>query len=160
NRIGTDPTGAAARANGADGILIDAGSHSLVIQGNVVSGNGGNGVSIRGPSATGILVRGNHIGLNAAGTAPPAHTYAGVLIAQGAHGNTVGGRTVAQRNLIGGNRANGVELTDLDATGNTILGNYIGTNAAGTAAVGNANDGVIITSRASHVVIGGTAPGA
>src|SRR5262249_34949741 len=68
NMIGTDPTGAAAHGNGTDGIMIAAGAHTITVLGNVISANAGNGLSIDGVFATGISVRGNRIGLNAAGT--------------------------------------------------------------------------------------------
>ena len=153
NRIGTDPAGGAARANGSDGVLVASGARSVVVAGNVLSGNAGNGVSIAGAAKT--VVRGNRIGLNAAGTAALANAQDGVLVAGGATRTTVGGPLAADRNLIGGNLGNGVEAAG--GTGNLVVGNYIGTDATGTLGRGNSLAGVRV---GGGTVVGGTAAGA
>ena len=158
NKIGTDPTGTIAHANGADGIMIAAGARAIVVQDNVISANAANGVSIDGTSVSGVRVVGNRIGLNAAGTAALGNVFDGVRITGGAHGNTVGGTTAAARNLIGGNRVIGVEISGAGTTDNAILGNYIGTDVNGTLARGNTLNGVSIS--ASGNVVGGTSAGA
>ena len=56
---------------------------------NVISGNFGSGIEISG-GASGNLVKGNFIGVNAAGTADLGNTLDGVNIV-GLGGNIVGG---------------------------------------------------------------------
>jgi titin len=95
NFIGTDVKGGTAIPN-AFGVLIGAGSQSNVIggdipaEGNLISGNTGDGVDIRGSGVTGNRVQGNYIGTEFAGaTALP--NGVGVVLEQGASDNRVGG---------------------------------------------------------------------
>ncbi|MFI5379213.1 MAG: right-handed parallel beta-helix repeat-containing protein, partial [Tepidisphaerales bacterium] len=67
NRIGTDPAGSMSMSNGGDGIFAMGLANNLRITGNVISANGGDGMTLDG--ASGVLVSGNFIGTNAAGTA-------------------------------------------------------------------------------------------
>lgn len=94
---------------------------------------------ISGAGATGNVVTGSWIGVNANGT-PAGNGTFGIKIDQGASNNRIGGTTAAERNLIAAFNNQGIELAGLSAsqvtTGNRITGNYIGVNAAGTAAVG------------------------
>ena len=53
-------------------------------------------------NASGVIVRGNTIGLNAAGTSALGNTGAGVGIGN-VTGATIGGTTTAARNVISGN---------------------------------------------------------
>jgi streptogramin lyase len=139
-----NPTTAHVLANTIGGTVSGAG--------NVIAGNGGNGISL---SIGGNLVAGNRIGTNAAGTAALANAK-GVVIASA--NNTVGGTTAGAGNLISGNTTNGVEL---DGSGNLVQGNLIGTDAAGTAALGNGSYATVVNgSSAQNNLIGGTAPGA
>src|SRR5205823_6660232 len=77
---------------------------------NIISGNFGSGVVLKGSSATGNIVSGNYIGLNAAGTAVVANQTDGVQILFGASNNTVGGAQIATRNVISGNNNAGVYI--------------------------------------------------
>jgi Right handed beta helix region/PKD domain len=61
--IGTDPTGQIPMPNGGDGIHISQMPASL-IEGNVIAGNGGIGVSVEGSAATGNLIHANSIAGN------------------------------------------------------------------------------------------------
>jgi len=67
NHIGTDITGSIGLANTEDGILIHNGASNNAIGGiangsrNIISGNGGNGISISGSATTGNSIRGNSI---------------------------------------------------------------------------------------------------
>jgi hypothetical protein len=60
NLVGTDPTGQVMMANGGDGIHISQMPANL-IEGNVIAGNGGIGVSVEGAAATGNIVHANSI---------------------------------------------------------------------------------------------------
>ena len=97
--IGTNAAGTGALANHSDGISIDSGAADNWVgvnsvygpenadQGNVISGNTGDGVEIYVASSTGNTVAGNDIGTDHTGTAAIPN-YAGVEIDFGASGNT------------------------------------------------------------------------
>ena len=73
NIIGADPTGTFAIANQGNGITLN-GAPSNQIRGNLISGNGFEGVEIFGSGSTGNVVAGNRIGVNAAGSMRPAES--------------------------------------------------------------------------------------
>lgn len=150
--IGTNAAATAAVPNGGDGIRVTAGAAgvpSLIgnFGSNVISGNGGSGVTIEGGSV--ILQRGNHIGTNAAGTAAIPNAQHGVAITGGVV--TVGGGAGLGGNQIGGNGGAGVYVgpAALDVV---IQANTIGTDGFG-AVLGNGGDGVWIDG-ASNVDVG------
>lgn len=168
NYIGTNAAGTAALGNGDYGVYVFWRTNNNVIggtsagAGNVISGNGRDGIRIHGNSsgAMGNVVQGNYIGTNAAGTAAWGNAGDGVSISDAASNNTVGGTTAASRNIISGNGANGVQITGSTTTGNLVQGNYIGTDVTGTLALANARDGVFLYSSTDTNTIGGTATGA
>ena len=133
-------------------------------QRNVISGNTAKGVIIEQISF-GIIVAGNFIGLNAAGTAAISNRVAGLVLATGSTLNTVGGLTALQRNVISGNLNRGVLIStpagsSLPTTANVIEGNYIGTDASGLLPItGNTNDAISIDLSPGNI-IGGTVAGA
>ncbi len=118
---------------------------------NVISGNTGQGVLLSGAGASGNVIVGNIIGLNAAGTAIVGNGNDGVFIVDNATNNTVGGATTAHRNVISGN-SDGVQFGGAagGATGNVVRGNYIGTDITGTVDLGNNDDGIDIDNGASN----------
>ena len=141
NFVGTNSGGTIAIPNSSNGINLDAAINNTLGgtapgSGNVISGNGGNGVSINNGS-TANLIQGNKIGTNAEGAAAIANNL-GIQISDSSN-NVIGGATGAARNVISGNRTRGVGISQFigTATGNQVLGNYIGTNAGGTLAIGN-----------------------
>ncbi len=143
---------------GGDGFTISSANN--VVSGFVINRFGDQGVILTGAGATGNLVAGNYIGVNASGTAASANGSYGIQILGGASNNTIGGTTAAVRNVIAGNASAGIRIRDAASTGNVILGNYIGLNAAGTGALGNAAEGVLINNSAGDNTIGGTGAGA
>jgi len=160
NYIGTD--GGSALGNLNAGVIVDAGSVSNTIGGtvgpdrNVVSGNG-KGVVVSGSGTTGNLVEGNYVGTDAAGSGPVGNTTDGILVVNGANGNTVGGIVPGAGNVSSGNGQAGVDITA--AAGNLVEGNYFGTNAAGNAAIGNLK-GVGLGGGSPNNLVGGTTPAA
>jgi parallel beta-helix repeat protein len=156
NHVGTNAAGTGPIPNGEWGVGIIDGAQNNTVEGNVISGNGQNGVRIEGNGTNGNLVKGNYIGTNASGTAAlPNGTSgperSGVLIFTSPENNTVEG------NVLSGNVGAGVEITNL-SKGNVVKGNYIGTNASGTGPVANYL-GVWIGYAAQNNTIGGTASG-
>ena len=70
NLIGTDKTGTVALKNVKSGIAVSGTNHqignSIAGSQNLISGNGGAGISVRSP-ATGIKIQNNYIGTNLSG---------------------------------------------------------------------------------------------
>lgn len=98
-------------------------------------------------------IESNYVGTAASGTSSEGDQGAGILIADGANNNTVGGTTDAQRNLISGHDGSGV-IVETGASGNVIQGNYIGTDQSGTGDLGNDLRGVSLDG--SNNTVGGT----
>jgi hypothetical protein len=162
NDIGTLPGGAAALANGSNGVQLGSGAANNLVTDNVLSGNTGEGIKITGAGTSGNTVQGNLIGLNAAGSAALANTRHGIEIINSAAGNVVG-----PGNTISGNLLSGIYVNGAATTGNVIQGNVIGTNPAGTAVLGNGSQGALTLDEqgikiesAANDTVGGTAAGA
>jgi hypothetical protein len=172
NRVGTDVTGTKALGNGfdpsaiflgqpingTDGIVACGSGNTIggsgAGQGNLVSGNRGDGIFLGGDDN---VVQGNAVGTDAAGsTALPNHVsgigsraqrFQGVGFCQqapaglgGSH--TIGGSVPAAGNLVSGNLAGGIDL--VGTHDDSIEGNVIGTNAGGSAPIGNGAAGVTL----------------
>jgi hypothetical protein len=161
--------------NTKDGISIILSKDNLVV-GNLIGlkkggagalGNGGNGVTVDGASATGnnigltptlggntisgngqngvVLTRsasknsvwGDYIGLGSNGTTAYGNTQNGVVISNGAFANTIGD-VGGEGDVIAGQSAGaGVLIQDSGSIQNQVLGCYIGTDKTGTNAVAN-----------------------
>ena len=125
---------------------------------NIIAGSDDPSVFIADAGSSGNLVEGDFIGTNVSGTAGIANAGAGVALASGASGNTIGGLTGSgEGNLISGNTYG---ITDSGAGGNLFEGNMIGTQAGGSVALANTSGGILIESGANGDTIGGTAAGA
>lgn len=165
--IGTDPTGAAADANGSTGILVLAAGNRIggtpAGAGNVISGNP-IGIQIREPGSSGNVVEGNRIGLAADGLSPLGNSNIGVMISS-APDNRVGGVDLGARNVISANPGIGVFVTGAQATGNAVEGNFIGTDVdgagSGATAAGSAGafgNGTGVQVNAPGNAVGGSDP--
>ena len=160
NYIGTDVTGAIARGNGQYGIFVwNVSSNSIggpnLTERNVFSGGNDTGIYIL--NGTGNIVRGNHIGVNAAGDAALGNRNHGLIIFN-AGANTIGGAVAGARNLISGNTGSGINLNGSASTGNVIQGNFIGVNSNGTSGIPNLGDGITLNAAPANF-IGGTNDG-
>lgn len=155
NYIGTDATGLIDLGNSLAGVLLSAAvgqvqfSSDNIIggmgtgEGNVISGNGQNGVEIFHSDRNQVL--GNLIGVDQSGTAPLPNTLSGVRIEDGAD-NHIGGNTDGTGNVISGNGRDGIVIGGELATGNIIEANLIGTDVDGTYAIDNGRNGVLLAS--------------
>jgi hypothetical protein len=155
NFIGTDTSGNNDLGNGANGITLEFGGAlpTTEIYDNVISGNTGDGVyavntsgisklnaAPEGDISDGLIlgrrqsnpnplvegtIPGNHIGLNAAGTAALGNSGNGVFINNVP--TKIGGADIADGNQIAYNGANGIVIAG--GAGNLILSNAIFSNA-------------------------------
>lgn len=158
NLIGTDQSGSKAIPNAGGGLLLDSAGKNTIGgsvpgAGNLVSGNGKSGITIR--SASGNVIEENYIGADAAGTSAIPNAGSGILL-DNVSGNSVGGPTPGSGNVISGNRLHGVEIQN--ASGNLVRGNDIGTDAKGASPLGNGRDGIEMVS-VNHNTIGGPSQG-
>lgn len=145
NSIGVNNAGSAAATppNARNGIYVGELASSIVITGNLISGNGAGGVWLR--NAQFVTVTNNVIGTNLNGTAAIPNAEDGVAISDGAHDNSVGiTGDVVSSNLISGNTLCGVWI-GMGATANIVDGNRIGLNAAGNGAVPNGAGACIVS---------------
>lgn len=155
--IGTDLSGEnSGVGNTGEGISILGQNNTIGIPGgqggNVISGNGGDGVSIVRCNSN--LVQGNIIGLDASGVQKLPNGTDGVDLSFGASQNTIGGPYGGSGNVISGNGGNGLEISGCDS--NYVYGNDIGVAYNGSTPIGNAFNGIKLTKGASANVIGRT----
>ena len=189
NRIGTTADGEAALGNGwapdskgeyGNGISIEDGSNNIQVGGasgtglgNLISGNGGDGVSIE-KNAQGNRVQGNFIGTDAQGgfaigngAADAKNPGNGVGI-DGTNNNLIGGNfNQGLGNVISGNAGNGVSI-EKGGSNNRVQGNLIGTDFTGTFAIangwqanqqGNLGNGVDVDGSNANSIGGDALPG-
>ena len=161
NYIGTDVDGNADLGNTADGISISEDNNTVggsnPGEGNVISGNGSDGVSVALATTSGVTIQGNFIGTDATGSADLGNSLEGIQLS-GATGTTIGGTVAGSRNIISGNNSSGVRLNA--ASGTSIQGNYIGTDVNGALDLGNSSDGITLLTNANSNTIGGIVAGA
>jgi hypothetical protein len=183
--IGLNLAGALA-GNSGDGVYVPSTSqanriglnpsNASGVVGNVISGNGGNGVNLHG-SPGNVLVA-NRIGTDPAGATAIGNGGNGIWITAGAASNVIGGTVFVDSatgltnnptgnkgtipatfivpplgNLVSGNRQNGIRI-DNGSQNNTLYGNFVGTTQNGDGAIGNVADGVLITGADNNSLIG------
>jgi titin len=133
NFIGTDSTGTVALGNGGSGVRILAGAGNNTIggttaeAGNLISGNGLDGVTITNAGTAGNQIQGNRIGTDLSGTLNLGNGGNGVAVTGGAHDNGIGGTALGAGNIIGFNGNDGVLINS--GADNGILHNSIFDNA-------------------------------
>lgn len=168
NFIGVNRTGTVALRNVGDGINIEDAADNQIgggvpDAGNVISGNGRDGIVIGGGLATGNQIEANHIGTDLAGMNAIANGRFGILLTSFGAGTPSTGTVIGSiepmfGNVISGNSDDGIQI-GFGSSGNTIIGNHIGTSADGSTALGNQSHGVAIFDGDDNS-IGGTANGA
>ena len=157
NYIGTDVSGSEARRNVQFGVYVGLTAAPGVPsgnvigglsagEGNVISGNGGEGIRLTGSENT--LIVGNFIGLSGSGLSPMGNAGPGVTISRSS-GNRIGLGSAA--NTIAYNRGGGVIIGSTGETGpttsraNSVESNRIDANERGTGfglGIDLGNDGV------------------
>jgi len=119
NYIGTDVTGTTAVPNTADGVFLNS-TPDTPIEGNVISGNNGNGVTMEFGGCQNDTISGNFIGTAADGMSRLGNGGNGVGLANNPTNNTVSGNTIAFNSGAGVNMDSG--------SGDAILANTIYAN--------------------------------
>jgi hypothetical protein len=139
NFIGTDVTGEIDLGNGGDGMHF-AGAPARSYY-SVISGNGGDGIH----SDLGVLLDGNKIGTNSAGTRALGNDGDGVDMSARAWTDVV-------RNVISANHGHGIRFGGATSQfGLYMQRNHVGVDVTGTVALGNGGSGVYITSRSFNI---------
>jgi hypothetical protein len=111
----------------------------ITVTGNVISGNGQNGIEVHGINMAAVFVIGNHIGTNITGTAAIPNGGSGVHLNASAFGNMVG-----PGNVISGNAVNGILADSGDVLlPNFVMGNRIGLGDDSSKHVGNGVAGIV-----------------
>ena len=160
NFIGTDPTGTLPQPNSGFGIRVLSANNRIggltPAARNVISGNIGTGILVLNSTATGNVVQGNYIGVNAAGTAalPNTNLVGGIQVTNGASGNTIGGAVAGAGNVVSGNTQHAITVGAGTANDNVIQGNFIGTDPTGVIRIANGGIGVDIVS-GQRTIVGG-----
>ncbi|WP_029630673.1 DUF4347 domain-containing protein, partial [Zavarzinella formosa] len=133
NYIGTNSAGTTGLGNGSAGIELNGASGNTIggntaTQGNLIVGNGGNGITVTGSNN---IVLGNVIGMALDGVTPFGNGGAGVvvdgLLITGAN-NVIGGVAAGDGNIIANNAGDGVKTLGLLSTNNAIIGNSMFAN--------------------------------
>jgi CSLREA domain-containing protein len=150
--IGLNAAGTGAIPNGSHGVLVSDSASNVIgspSNGNIISGNGGSGVTIVGSSATGNLVQANFIGTRLSGLQGLANGGNGVWLS-GASGNKVGNVGSGYGNLISGNQVAGVLISS--GSGNSVLSNLIGTSRDASFAIPNLGNGVDVVDSPNNTI--------
>jgi hypothetical protein len=162
NYIGVASNGVTALPNTGDGVYIENGPQSNTIggalagQGNLISGNGGDGVHLYGTGTSYDTVQGNYIGVASNGVAAVPNAGTGIYLEFGPESNTIGGTLAGQGNLISGNGGDGIQFYGSGTSDNTVQGNYIGTTKTGLSALGNGGVAVSFRFGPNSNNLGGT----
>lgn len=146
---------------GATSTLTGSSTNAISVASNVISSNRSDGIAIHGSSNNTIVA--NYIGTDASGLRDRGNRGNGIVIDDGATGNTIGGTIafnnpgglVPATNVISANSSNGVLITD-GAGANVVGSNFIGTDVTGNSTLGNDLDGVAIQNGANNNVVAGT----
>lgn len=115
NYIGTDVTGTVAIANAGPGVrLLDAGQNTIggtdAGQGNVISGNGQDGIRVQGATSADNRISQNLIGRNAANNGPLGNSGHGVSLQSSGPNVIGGGFNPNNANTIAHNGGDGVTV--------------------------------------------------
>ena len=140
-------------------LFFGPGADGSTVRGLVL--NRGFYAGIRVSGTDGLVIAGNFIGTNPAGTAALGNGFAGILLNGGPSNVTIGGTTPAAKNLISGNVFQGINFGangGQGGTGHLVRGNLIGTDASGGNTVPNMSTGIDIQGTTSNLTIGGTTP--
>jgi Periplasmic copper-binding protein (NosD) len=127
--------------------------------GNLVSGNHGNGILIDTGSQENTL-NGNFIGTTADGDGTVANAGDGVRIVGASENSLIGCKFVnnpfVYYNVMSGNLGNGLRITSSNDV--VVQGNFFGIGANNTTIVANSRDGILIDGSSRNTQVGGVIP--
>jgi hypothetical protein len=127
--------------------------------GNLISGNGQNGIRIDIGSRNNVL-NGNFIGTTADGDAAVGNIADGVLITNADDNSLIGclfvNNPFVYYNVVAGNDMNGLHITS--SNGVTVQANFFGTGADNTTLVPNKGDGILVDGSSQNTQVGGVIP--
>ncbi|MFY9738917.1 MAG: hypothetical protein WAK11_07660, partial [Candidatus Cybelea sp.] len=127
--------------------------------GNLVSGNGNNGILIDKGSQTNTL-NGNFIGTSADGDGAIANSADGVRIVGAPNNSLIGckfrNNPFVYYNVMSGNLGNGLHITSSNSV--LVQGNFFGTGANNSTVVANNGDGILIDGSSQSTQVGGVIP--
>ena len=162
NEIGgtdfTDPaTGAVNNPTGTKGTVPPV--FVVPALGNLISGNGGNGVLIT-DNSRGNVLNGNFVGTTASGNAALGNRGNGVWIDHSGRNSLIGCKVVQNPfvyyNVLAGNGGNGLRVTSSDKV--VVQGNFFGTGANNTTPVRNRLNGILVDGTSASTQVGGVIP--
>ena len=127
--------------------------------GNLISGNGRNGVLIEARSQRNVM-NGNFVGTTASGDGAIGNRRNGVWIVGANNNSLIGCKFVnnpfVYYNVLSGNGGDGLRVTNSDDT--IVQGNFFGIGANNTSIVGNRLDGIRIGGSSDNTQVGGVIP--
>jgi len=127
NRIGVDTTGRSALGNASMGIRLEGDIDGVLLQGNIISANGGDGV-LCGEASTGQwAMLSNVIGIDQGQSRVLPNLGHGVSIASGCDGAAIGAIGLGLENVIAHNTMAGIRLADGTSS---VRGNSVFLNGA------------------------------
>ncbi len=158
NLIGTDVTGSVEVGNDGGGMEIQDSPNNTIGgmqsgEGNVISGNDGEGILILRNGSSGNAVRGNFVGTDVTGSVSLGNSSPGITIVN-APDNIIGGSQVGEGNVISGNEVNGITIAFAGSRGNVVHGNFVGTDVTGNIELGNAIYGLVVQDAPENTIGG------
>jgi len=127
--------------------------------GNLISGNGQNGVLIQNGSENNVL-NGNFVGTSANGNSAVGNGGDGVLILDANNNSLLGCTFVTDPfvyyNVLSGNAGNGLHVTNSD--GVTVQANFFGIGADNATTVANGQNGILVDGDSRNTTVGGVIP--
>ncbi len=157
NYIGVAGNGTTARPNSVTGInathcefMTVGGTASG--EGNVVSANGGHGISIWSTDSRNSVIQGNMVGVSADGLTALGNSLHGIEINEN-EDTQIGGTSPSARNVVSNNGQSGIMVICSPRV--VVENNYAGVDATGLVNMGNGNSGIFILN-SIDATIGGT----
>ncbi|MBM3212043.1 hypothetical protein FJZ33_07480, partial [Candidatus Poribacteria bacterium] len=101
NYLGTDFSGSKPLGNTRCGVAVEKGGRSNIIDGNIISGNNGNGIRIVDSGSDNNKILKNYIGTDRSGISNIGNTENGIYIHNGPQSNTVIENIIAFNGMVG-----------------------------------------------------------
>jgi hypothetical protein len=151
NIVGLDNAGYSAMANNAAGIHLSTFANYSLIDNNLISGNGTDGIFIfsdqLGTNTYNNTILRNGIGISGDGVTAVGNLGNGIVLQGGAENTNIGNGSADGANVISGNGQSGIRIgttLSLPIDQNTISFNYIGTDTTKSSNIGNGQNGVYV----------------